>query len=369
MIKKHKNIFKNKRVIVTGHTGFKGSWLATWLTLLGAKVTGISNNIPTNPSHFKYLKLKNKIDNRKLDIRDLKKLKKIFKSKKPDYVFHLAAQSLVKKSYLNPKYTLETNTIGTLNVLESLKEVKKKCFAVLITSDKVYKNIETKRGYKENDVLGGKDPYSASKASTEIVIKSYVDSFFPMKKTNIFIAIARAGNVIGGGDWSENRLIPDCVKSWAKNRKVLIRNPQSTRPWQHVLEAVWGYLLLAINLKKNKRFHGEAFNFGPDNKSNHNVIRVVKTIKKYWQGISWTTKKRRRGFHESNILKLNSNKAKTLLKWRCILTFNETMKMVSEWYKNFYFGRKFSRNYTVIQIKEYEKLLNKRYGKKFSHYK
>jgi CDP-glucose 4,6-dehydratase len=360
-MRKYKNIFKNKRIIVTGHTGFKGSWLATWLILLGAKVTGISNNIPTNPSHFKYLKLKNKVDNCKLDIRNLKKLKKIFKSKKPDYVFHLAAQSLVKKSYLNPKYTLETNTIGTFNILESLKEVKKECVAVIITSDKVYKNIEIKRGYKENDVLGGKDPYSASKASAEIVIKSYIESFFPVKKTNVFIAVARAGNVIGGGDWSENRLIPDCVKSWAKNQKVFIRNPKSTRPWQHVLEAVWGYLLLAISLKENKSFHGEAFNFGPDNNFNHNVIRVVKTIKKYWQGISWTTKKiRKRNFYESNILKLNSNKAKALLKWRCALTFNETMKMVAEWYKNFYFNDKLSENFTILQIEKYQELLKKR---------
>ena len=169
-MKKNKNIFKNKKIIVTGHTGFKGSWLVAWLTLLGAKVTGISNNIPTNPSHFKYLKLKSKIDNYKLDIRNLKKLKKIFKLKKPDYVFHLAAQSLVKKSYLSPKYTLETNTIGTVNILESLKEVKKECVAIIITSDKVYKNVEIKRGYKENDILGGKDPYSASKVSAEIVL-------------------------------------------------------------------------------------------------------------------------------------------------------------------------------------------------------
>ena len=360
-MKKYTNIFKNKRIIVTGHTGFKGSWLVTWLTLLGAKVTGISNNIPTNPSHFKYLKFKNKTDNCKLDIRNLKKLKKIFKLKKPDYVFHLAAQSLVKKSYLNPKYTLETNIIGTLNILESLKEVKKECVAVIITSDKVYKNIEIKRGYKEHDILGGKDPYSASKASAEIVIKSYIESFFPIKKTNVFIAIARAGNVIGGGDWSANRLIPDCVKSWAKNQKVFIRNPKSTRPWQHVLEVVCGYLFLAISLKKNKSFHGEAFNFGPNNNFNYNVIRVVKTMKKYWEGISWTTKKiRKKNFYESNILKLNSNKAKILLKWRCILTFNETMKMVAEWYKNFYFSDKLSENFTILQIKKYQKLLKER---------
>ena len=167
--------------------------------------------------------------------------------------------------------------------------------------------------------------------------------------------------MVGGGDWSENRLIPDCVKSWAKNQKVFIRNPKSTRPWQHVLEVVRGYLLLALILKKNKSFHGEAFNFGPDNNFNHNVIRVVKTMKKYWEGISWTTKKiKKKNFYESNILKLNSNKAKILLKWRCILTFDETMKMVAEWYKNFYFSDKLSENFTILQIEKYQKLLKRR---------
>ena len=255
------NIFKNKTVIITGHTGFKGSWLATWIHLLGAKVIGISNKIPSNPSHFKYLQMNSKIKNIKLDIRDLKKLKRIFKSKKPDFVFHLAAQSLVKQSYIDPKYTLETNALGTLNILESLKTIKKKrCIAVLITSDKVYKNLELRRGYAENDVLGGKDPYSVSKASAELIIKSYIENFFPIKDTKVLIGIARAGNVVGGGDWSEDRLIPDCVKSWSKKKKVFIRNPKSTRPWQHVLEAISGYILLANHLNKNKKIHG-GFNF------------------------------------------------------------------------------------------------------------
>ena len=250
--------FKNKRVIITGHTGFKGSWLAIWMHLLGAKVIGISNKVPTNPSHYKYLQMKSKIKNIKLDIKTSKKLKRIFKKFKPNYVFHLAAQSLVKQSYIDPKYTLETNSIGTLNILESLKAVKNKCIAVLITSDKVYKNLELGRGYVENDVLGGKDPYSVSKASAELIIQSYIDNFFPIKKTKVLIAIARAGNVVGGGDWSKNRLIPDCVKSWSKKKKVLIRNPKSTRPWQHVLEAISGYILLAKHLNENKKLHGEA---------------------------------------------------------------------------------------------------------------
>ena len=247
-----KKKFKNKKVLVTGHTGFKGSWLTYWLVSLGAKVVGLSINIPSNPSHFKAIKLQNKINHKRMDIRNLRLLKKTFKKYQPDYVFHLAAQSLVKRSYSDPIYTWETNTVGTLNVLESLRELRKNCIAVLITSDKSYKNLEIKRGYSENDILGCKDPYSASKASAELAIQSYISSFFPSKKTKVLIGIARAGNVIGGGDWSKYRLIPDCVKSWSKNKKVLLRNPNSTRPGQHVLEAIGGYLQLAASIKKIK---------------------------------------------------------------------------------------------------------------------
>ena len=353
--------FKNKKVLVTGHTGFKGSWLTYWLTLLGAKVIGLSINIPSKPSHFKALKLQNKIIHKRMDIRNLKLLKKIFKKYQPDYVFHLAAQPLVKESYSNPIYTWQTNIIGTLNVLESLREVKKNCIAVLITSDKSYKNLETKRGYNENDILGGKDPYSASKASADLAIQSYVSSFFPLKKTKVLIGIARAGNVIGGGDWSENRIIPDCVKSWSKNKKVLIRNPQSTRPWQHVLEVVGGYLLLSLSLKKNKKLHGEAFNFGPNHKKNYSVISLVKLMRKTWKDISWRViRKNRKNFYESNLLKLNCNKAKTKLKWKSVLSFYEAINMVADWYKSYYSKPKKIYKTSFYQIREYEKLLKKR---------
>jgi len=354
-------IFKNKKVLVTGHTGFKGSWLTFWLTLLGAKVTGLSINTPTNPSHFKAINLKKKINHKIMDIRNVQLLKKIFKKHQPDYVFHLAAQSLVGKSYLNPIYTWTTNTIGTLNILECLREVNKNCVAVIITSDKSYKNLEIKRGYRENDILGGKDPYSASKASAELAIQSYINSFFPLRKTKVSIGIARAGNVVGGGDWSDDRLIPDCVKSWSKNKKVLIRNPESTRPWQHVLEAINGYLLLASSLKKNKKLHGEAFNFGPSNVKNYSVISLVRLVKKYWKETSWTVKKnRKKNFYESNLLKLNSNKAKTKLKWKSILSFAETIGMVAEWYKSYYSKPKKIYKVTLEQIKQYNKFLKKR---------
>ena len=217
--------FRNKKVLITGHTGFKGSWLAMWLNIIGARVAGISNNFPSTPNHYKLLNLNKKIVSKNLDIRNLENLKKFIKKYQPDFVFHLAAQSIVKVAYENPIQTWSTNVIGTVNILESLRQLKKKCVVVIITSDKCYENLEIKRGYHENDRLGGKDPYSASKASADIAIRSYISSFFSHKKNKVFITIARAGNVIGGGDWSSNRLIPDCIRSWSKKKKVIIRSP------------------------------------------------------------------------------------------------------------------------------------------------
>jgi len=353
--------FKNKKVLITGHTGFKGSWLTSWLLLLGAKVIGFSIDTPSSPSHFEAIKIKKKIQHIKGDIRDLSLLKSVFKKNQPDYVFHLAAQSLVKKSYLDPVYTWETNAIGTLNVLESLRILKKRCTAVIITSDKSYKNLEIKRGYKENDILGGKDPYSASKASAELVIQSYISSYFPIEKTKVLISVARAGNVIGGGDWSKDRLIPDCVRSWSKNKSVLIRSPKSTRPWQHVLEAIWGYLLLASKLSKNKKLHGQVFNFGPGNVKSYSTIKLVKLMKKYWKRISWKIiEKRNKNFFESNLLKLNSNKAKILLGWKCVLSFDETIKMIADWYQNYYYKQNKKDQLTFKQIRIYENILKKK---------
>ena len=286
-MKTTKNFFKNKKIIITGHTGFKGAWLTLWLKLLGAKIIGISENIPTKPSLFEKLKLNKEIKDIRLDIADLDSLKKIFNKYQPDFVFHLAAQSLVKKSYENPIKTFSSNTVGTLNIMESLKQVKKKCISVIITSDKSYKNLEIKRGYHEDDVLGGKDPYSASKGAAEIIIQSFIHSYFKTKNNNKFIAVARAGNVVGGGDWSSDRLIPDCIKAWSKNKTVFIRNPNSTRPWQHVLEALRGYIYLSIKLDENKKLHGEVFNFGPKNSQNKNVLELVFEMRKTWKKISW----------------------------------------------------------------------------------
>lgn len=359
-----RKIFKNKKIIITGHTGFKGSWLTLWLNYLGAKVIGISNEIPTKPSFFKKLNLKNNCKSLKVNIKNLRQIQKIFSKEKPDFVFHLAAQSLVKKSYSNPINTFETNTLGTLNVLESLKKLKNRCNVVIITSDKSYKNIEISRGYKENDLLGGKDPYSASKGSAEFVIQSYINSYFFKKKNNVFISVARAGNVIGGGDWSSDRLIPDCMKSYSKNKPVEIRNPYSTRPWQHVLDIIYGYLTLCSTLYKNKKIHGEVFNFGPSKKSNFTVFYILTKIKNILPNLKWKTFEKRNTFYESKLLKLNSNKAKLKLGWNSILTIGESIKLVSEWYNNFYNKKNRNKkkelyNFSVSQINYYTKKLKK----------
>ena len=353
-------IFKNKKVIVTGHTGFKGSWLAFWLINLGAKVMGISKDIPTNPSHFSLIKLNKKILSKKIDIRDLKALKKIFNNYKPDYVFHLAAQSIVKKSYSETIKTWHTNLIGTVNVMEALKSLKKNknIIAVLITSDKAYKNLEKKTGYKETDLLGGLDPYGASKSAAEIAISSYIKSFFSSKKNNTFITVARAGNVIGGGDWSNDRLIPDCMKSWLKGKRVLIRNPISTRPWQHVLEVLNGYLKLAASLKLNKKLHGEAFNFGPVTRKNYKVLDVLKNVKKTWPNINWKIKKNK-NFFENVLLQLDSNKARKIINWRPVLKFDETIKLTVEWYKYYARSKNNISSKSLEQIIYYQKVLKK----------
>ena len=353
-----KNFFYKKKVIITGHTGFKGSWLTQWLKLYGAEIYGISKNIPTIPSHYQVSNIGKGIKNYQLDIIQQKKLKSIFVKIKPDYVFHLAAQSLVKKSYKDPTNTWNTNLIGTLNVLESLRVLNNKCTAIIITSDKCYLNKETNKGYKENDILGGEDPYSASKASAELLINSYVRSYFN-KKEKIRIASVRAGNVIGGGDWSDDRLIPDCMKKWSMNKAVIIRNPSSTRPWQHVLEAIYGYILLSAKLSKNSYLHGQSFNFGPSKKNNHSVIFLVKVMKKFWSNIRWKIQKNF-SFKESRLLMLNTDKVKKKLKWRSVLKFEESISMVIEWYKNFYLKKQNPSKLTINQIEKYCKILIRR---------
>jgi CDP-glucose 4,6-dehydratase len=329
-----KNIYKNKKVLVLGHTGFKGSWLVNYFHFLGSNVYGISKNIITKPSHFKVSGIEKKIKNFKIDIRNKKKLEKKILQIKPDFIFHLAAQAIVKKSYEDPYETYSSNVIGTLNVLESINQLSKikKIISVIITSDKCYENIETNIGYKESDRLGGKDIYSSSKASAEILFSSYYRTFFTNNK-NIRIASARAGNVIGGGDWSVDRLIPDFARANSKNKVLKIRNINSTRPWQHILEILSGYLTLGYKLKMDKNINGKSYNFGPNRKP-YTVDKILKLMKKHWEGLSWTKKKQ--NYKESKLLQLNVKKSMKELNWRPLLNIEATVKFTAEWYKEYY---------------------------------
>ena len=344
-------IFRNKKVLITGHTGFKGSWLSLWLNVSGAKVYGISNNYKSTETNIKNFRLKKNVKNFNIDIRNFVKLNKIITKIKPDFIFHFAAQSLVGNSFKNPVYNFETNFNGTLNLLEVLRLSKFKCISIIITSDKSYKNLEIKRGYTENDILGGDDPYSASKASAEFVINSYFKSFLKNKK-NLRIAICRAGNVIGGGDWSNDRLIPDIMRSIFNNKKVKLRNQSSTRPWQHVLDVLNGYLILASKLKKNNKLNGQSFNFGPPIKSNYTVLAIVREMKKNWNLLEWVFSNRT--YHESTLLKLNSSKSLKYLNWKNKLDFKELIKLVTDWYKYFYENKNIY-DFSIKQIRNFEK--------------
>ena len=284
----NKHTFRDKKVLITGNTGFKGSWLSIWLNLLGAEIYGLAQEAPTKPSLFEEAGLGTIIKNNIIDIKDSKKVSDLVKYIQPDFIFHLAAQPLVNISYLNPIETWETNLIGTVNILDSMRFLTKKCVGVIITSDKCYENQEWEWGYRESDSLGGSDPYSASKGSAELAFRSYYKSFFINKDlTNIRIASARAGNVIGGGDWADNRIVPDCIRAWKNKLPVEIKSPNSTRPFQHVLEPLSGYILLAEKLISDKSLSGESFNFGPSSNANYKVIDLVSELSKKWDQSKW----------------------------------------------------------------------------------
>lgn len=345
--------FKNKKVLITGHTGFKGSWLTQILLNWGAKVSGIALKPNTKPSLFQILGLEKKIRNHFCDIRDFKKISEIIKKEKPEIIFHLAAQPLVRDSYDNPLYTFETNIIGTANILQAIKETNTVKAVVIITTDKVYENKESGLPFKENDKLGGYDPYSASKAAAEIVIGSYIRSFFnPVdynKKHKTLIASARAGNVLGGGDWQKDRLVPDIVRAvFERKEKIIIRNPKAIRPWQYVLEPLFGYLLLSEKLYQGKKELCGAWNFGPKESNYLTVEQLTKTaIKILGQG-SYEIK-RDYGKHEARLLKLDSNKAKKLLGWQSQLGIETILEFACDWYKAFY-GKKNIIDLTNQQI-------------------
>ena len=355
-------VFNNKKILITGHTGFKGSWMLSWLKKLNPKkITGISLDPPTTPSHFNSANLYKDINDIRVNLIDLNKVKKIFIKEKPDFIFHLAAKPLVKESYADPVETWQTNMIGTINILESLRYLNNKCSAIMITSDKSYENKEWVWGYRENDRLGGRDPYSASKSAAELAIKSYVNSFFSKNNNKIRIAVARAGNVIGGGDWSADRIVPDCIKAWSKNKTVKLRNPLSTRPWQHVIEPISGYLQLAKILDSNKKCHGEAFNFGPNFDEDRMVGQLVKDMGKHWEGSKWEyASKNYKGPSEAKLLRLNCDKALNLLDWQSAMNFSETMKLTIEWYKNYYKRKMSIAEMTKNQIEYYCKIAKKK---------
>ena len=337
------SLFLNKKVLITGSTGFKGSWLSIWMNLLGAKIFGLALEPPTKPSLFETAQLEKIISNNFIDIRDSVKVSKLVNTIQPDYVFHLAAQPLVHESYLKPLETWNTNVLGTVNILDSLRSLNKECIAVIITSDKCYENQEWDWGYRETDTLGGNDPYSASKGCAELAFKSYYNSFFSENSlSKIKLASARAGNVVGGGDWAEKRIVPDCIKAWVRNMPVEIKSPKSTRPFQHVLEPLSGYISLAEKLNFIENINGESFNFGPLSNANYKVIDVVKELSKNWEDSSWELSKHKNKFYESKLLKLNCDKALSLIGWEPTLDFKTTMRLTINWYYNFYNNENFN---------------------------
>ena len=349
------NVYRNRRVLITGHTGFKGSWLAHWLLRLGAEVTGVSIDVPTEPSHFARTGLAGLMDDRRMDIRDRTGITDLIRELQPDFVFHLAAQPLVWHSYTHPAETFEVNVQGTVNILEGLRLLDRPCTAVLITSDKCYENREWVWGYKETDRLGGKDPYSASKGAAELAIKGYHASFFS-QNSPVRIATGRAGNVIGGGDWAPNRIVPDCIRAWVGKEAVEIRNPRATRPWQHVLEPLSGYLALGMRLLKDRNLAGEAFNFGPPPNQNHTVETLIRAMSDHWAGASFLLTAKENSPHEAGLLKLDCDKANWLLSWKPVLSFADTVRLTAEWYREEGGGKENMLPVTLAQIEIYERL-------------
>lgn len=348
------NIYQGKRVLVTGNTGFKGSWLTAWLLHLGAEVYGLSDTVLTEPSMYRVLGLEQRIKQYWGDIRNPEVFASCLQEVHPDFVFHLAAQAIVSTSYKDPFLTVTTNVVGTAAVLDALKDYSDPLTAVIITSDKAYDNVEWLWGYRENDRLGGKDVYSGSKGAAELVIKSYWHSFLK-DKPNIQLGVARAGNVIGGGDWSVDRIVVDTVKAFSQQQPVVIRSPHATRPWQHVLEPLSGYLRLGQALQETgKGLDGEAFNFGPRAEQTKTVKQLVEDIAQIW-GISNPLQVTdETPFNEATLLKLNCDKALARLQWKATLDYTETVSFTARWYKAYYDGGSDMFALTNKQIEDYE---------------
>jgi CDP-glucose 4,6-dehydratase len=351
-------IYKSKKVFITGHTGFKGSWLAFWLLQMGAKVTGLSLPPDTNPNHFTLLNFKaSELQDYFHDIRDPQALNKAVQETKPDIVFHLAAQPLVRRSYRDPAETLATNVMGTVNLFEACRRTESVRAIVNITSDKCYENREWVWGYRESDPMGGYDPYSASKGCAELVTSSWRNSFFHPdqygKTHQTLLASARAGNVIGGGDWGEDRLIPDIIRAIDGGQTVVIRNPRATRPWQHVLEPLSGYLLLGQKLLQGHKEFAQGWNFGPADEDSIPVGEVVRRFKSHWDAFEYDLRPDPDQPHEAGLLRLDCSRARALLRWRPIWNASQALKKTADWYKYYHLHNQIQSESDVTEYIQY----------------
>ena len=345
-------VYKKRKVLITGHTGFKGSWLALWLSQIGADILGYALGPDTNPNHFSMLDLP--IESVIGDIGDIKHLTRVFDRFQPEIIFHLAAQSLVRRSYDDPAETFKTNVMGTVNIFEACRRTSSVRAVINVTSDKCYENREWVWGYRENDPMGGYDPYSASKGCAELVTAAYRNSFFNLaeydRKHYTLLASVRAGNVIGGGDWAKDRIITDIMETVGQGEKLYIRNPLATRPWQHVLEPLSGYLLLGQKLLEGKAEFAEAWNFGPNDDGVIPVLQMVKQMRKTWNKIDYQIEQDENNPHEADLLKLDSSKARMKLNWKGVWDSRTTFAKTAIWYQCYY------ENQQVItenQLKEY----------------
>ncbi len=343
------NFWKSRKVFVTGHTGFKGSWLALWLLSMGAEVCGYALDPPTEPSLYRLLDLDGQLKSVRGDIRDLAALETAVRDFQPEVVIHMAAQPLVRLSYQNPVETYSTNVLGTVHVLDVVRRTPSVRSVVMITSDKCYENNEWHWPYREQDTMGGHDPYSSSKGCAELVVSAYRHSFFP-PEGDVAVASARAGNVIGGGDWALDRLVPDIARAWGSGKPAIIRNPDAVRPWQHVLEPLSGYMVLAERLFIDGPAFAEGWNFGPADSEARSVGDLISGLAKHWgDGATWCTVKSEKEQHEAHLLRLDSSKAHARLGWWPRWNFSETLDYTAEWYKRFY-GREEMRAFSLEQI-------------------
>lgn len=347
------SFWKNKKVFLTGHTGFKGSWMSLWLLKAGANLTGYSLGLPSTPSLFEELKISKDMNSIFADIRDLENLKREVKEAQPEIIIHMAAQPLVRYSYAEPVETYMTNVMGTVHLFEAARKAESVKAVLNVTSDKCYENLEREEGYKEHEAMGGNDPYSNSKGCAELVTHAYRQSFF--KKEGLLLASGRAGNVIGGGDWADDRLVPDIIRSVIKNETLVIRSPKSVRPWQHVLEPVGGYLHLAEMLYNGGEKYAEGFNFGPSKEDHCDVENIILKMNKVWSGkIRYEIVQSQNNPHEAKLLTLDCEKARQKLKWQPRWNLNLALQKTVEWNEQRLIDLSSVKDVTLKQISEYQ---------------